>query len=80
VRILEARIVGENHLRLTAAGDDGARLKAIGFRMAGGPLGEALLAATPQRRLWLAGKVKRDDWNGRGQAELHLDDAAWADL
>jgi single-stranded-DNA-specific exonuclease len=38
-----------------------------------------LLACPPHRRLWLAGRVKRDEWNGRAAAELHLEDAAWAD-
>jgi single-stranded-DNA-specific exonuclease len=47
--------------------------------MADGPLGAAILAAPPHRRLWIAGRVKRDDWSGRPAAELHLDDAAWAD-
>jgi single-stranded-DNA-specific exonuclease len=47
--------------------------------MAESPLGEALLAAPPYRKLWLAGRVKRDDYNGNGAAEMHLEDAAWAD-
>ncbi len=42
-------------------------------------LGAALLAAPAHRRLWLAGRLKRDDWNDRAAAELHLEDAAWAD-
>src|SRR6185312_4836906 len=63
---------------LVAAGDDGRRIKAIAFRMADSPLGEALLAAPPHRRLWLAGRLKRDDYHGGGAAELHLEDAAWA--
>jgi single-stranded-DNA-specific exonuclease len=66
-------------LRVIAAGDDGRRIKAIAFRMADSPLGEAMLAAPPHRRLWLAGRMKRDEWNGRATAELHLEDAAWAD-
>jgi single-stranded-DNA-specific exonuclease len=79
VRIVKADIVGTGHLRLIVSGDDGRRVKAIGFRMAATPLGEAMLAAPPHRRLWLAGRVKRDDWGDRPAAELHLDDAAWAD-
>ncbi len=79
VRIVKADIVGNGHLRIIAAGDDGRRLKAIAFRMADGPLGQALLAAPPHRSLWLAGRVRRDEYNGRASAELHLDDAAWAD-
>ena len=80
VSIVKADVVGNGHLRVIAAGDDGRRLKAIAFRMAESPLGEALLAAPPHRRLWLAGRIKRDDYNGGGAAELHLEDAAWADL
>ncbi|HEV7658798.1 MAG TPA: single-stranded-DNA-specific exonuclease RecJ [Allosphingosinicella sp.] len=77
--IVKADVVGNGHLRIIAAGEDGRRVKAIAFRMADSPLGEALLAAPPHRRLWLAGKIKRDDYNGGDAAELHLDDAAWAD-
>jgi single-stranded-DNA-specific exonuclease len=79
VSILKADVVGTNHLRLVATGDDGRRLKAIAFRMADSPLGEALLAAPPHRKLWLAGRMKRDEYNGNAYAELHLEDAAWAD-
>ncbi len=79
VGIVKADVVGNGHLRVIAAAEDGRRVKAIAFRMADSPLGEALLAAPPHRRLWLAGKIKRDDYNGGDAAELHLDDAAWAD-
>jgi single-stranded-DNA-specific exonuclease len=54
-------------------------VKAIGFRLADGPLGQTLLAAPSHRRLWIAGRIKRDEWNDRVSAELHLEDAAWAD-
>jgi single-stranded-DNA-specific exonuclease len=79
VGIVKADVVGNGHLRVIAAGGDGRRIKAIAFRMAQSALGEALLAAPPHRRLWLAGRLKRDDYNGGGAAELHLEDAAWAD-
>jgi single-stranded-DNA-specific exonuclease len=79
VRIVKADVVGNGHIRLVVAGDDGRRVKAIGFRLADGSLGQALLAAPPHRRLWLAGRVKRDEWGDRIAAELHLDDAAFAD-
>ena len=79
VGIVKADVVGSGHLRIIAAGEDGRRVKAIAFRMADSALGEALLAAPPHRRLWLAGRMKRDDYNGGDAAELHLEDAAWAD-
>jgi single-stranded-DNA-specific exonuclease len=47
--------------------------------MAESELGRAMLAAPPHRKLWLAGRIKRDDWGDRPSAELHLEDAAWAD-
>jgi len=78
VSVVKADRVGENHVRLIVAGREGGRLKAVAFRVADTPLGAELLAARPDRALWLAGRVKRDDWSGRGEAELHLDDAAWA--
>lgn len=78
-RIVKADVVGTNHLRLLVAGEDGRRVKAVAFRAADGPLGQALLGAGPDRRLWLAGRMKKDEWNGRVGAELHLEDAAYAD-
>ncbi|HEX8669361.1 MAG TPA: single-stranded-DNA-specific exonuclease RecJ [Allosphingosinicella sp.] len=79
VRIVKADVVGNGHLRLILSGDDGRRIKAIAFRMADSPLGEAMLAAPPHRKLWVAGRIKRDEWGDRIAAELHLEDAAWAD-
>jgi single-stranded-DNA-specific exonuclease len=79
VSIVKADVVGNGHLRVIAAGADGRRVKAIAFRMAESPLGEALLGAPSHRKLWLAGRIKRDDYNGGNAAELHLEDAAWAD-
>jgi single-stranded-DNA-specific exonuclease len=78
VKVIKADVVGSGHLRLLVSGDDGGRVKAVGFRMADQPIGQTLLAAG-SRKLWLAGRMKRDDWNGRASAELHLDDAAFAD-
>jgi single-stranded-DNA-specific exonuclease len=79
VRIVEAGIVGTDHLRLIVSGDDGARFKAIAFRAAESEMGQTLLRAPYGKKLWLAGRAKRDDWGNRSAAELHLEDAAWAD-
>jgi single-stranded-DNA-specific exonuclease len=79
VRLVKADVVGNDHLRLIAAGRDGARFKAIAFRAAQGELGQTLLAGARDRLLWLAGRPKLDDWGACPQAELHLEDAAWAD-
>ena len=79
VRIVKADIVGNGHVRTIVVGDDGRSLKAMAFRAADTALGQALLGAAPHRRLWLAGRARIDDWASRPAAELHLDDAAWAD-
>ena len=79
VRLVKADVVGSDHLRLIASGQDGRSFKAIAFRAAESPLGQALLYGSHGRPLWLAGRVKIDDWGNRPQAELHLEDAAWAD-
>ena len=79
VRIIKADIVGNGHVRLIVAGDDGRSIKAVAFRQAETALGAALLGAPPHRKLWLAGRAKIDDWGAKPAAELHLDDAAWVD-
>jgi len=79
VRLVKADVVGTDHVRLIVGGDDGARFKAIAFRAAESDMGQALLHGARDRRLWLAGRAKIDDWGSRLQAELHVEDAAWAD-
>ena len=79
VRVVKADVVGNSHVRAIVAGDDGRSIKAMAFRQADSPLGQAMLGAAPHRRLWVAGRARIDDWGARPAAELHLDDAAWAD-
>ena len=79
VRIVKADIVGTQHLRLIVRGEDGASFKAIAFRAVDSEMGQALLMHAKDRRVWLAGRAKIDDWASRPAAELHVEDAAWAD-
>ncbi|MEO7385078.1 MAG: single-stranded-DNA-specific exonuclease RecJ [Novosphingobium sp.] len=79
VRLVKADIVGTGHVRLIARGDDGGSFKAIAFRAAESDMGQALLHGAQGRKLWLVGRAKIDDWASRPQAELHVEDAAWAD-
>ncbi len=78
-RLIRVDIVGNGHIRAIAAGDDGRSVKAMAFRAADTALGQALLSAPSHRRLWLAGRARLDEWGSRPAAELHIDDAAWAD-
>lgn len=80
VRLVKADLVGTDHVRLIVRGDDGGSFKAIAFRAASSEMGQALLQpAARERRLWLAGRARIDDWSSKRQAELHVEDAAWAD-
>ena len=78
VHVIKADTVGADHVRLIVGGQDGGRFKAMAFRSAETEMGQALLHASQGRRLWLAGRAKIDDWGSRPQAELHIDDAAFA--
>jgi single-stranded-DNA-specific exonuclease len=78
VRLLRTGIVGDGHVRGIGCGDDGKSFKWIAFRSAATPLGEALLSAPADQRWWLAGSIRRDEWNGGNAAEMHVDDAALA--
>lgn len=79
VHVIKADIVGNDHLRLIAGSAEGGSLKAIAFRSASTDWAQAILNSANGRKLWLAGRVKIDDWGTRPAAELHLEDAAWAD-
>lgn len=77
-RLIRTGIVGDGHVRGLACGDDGKSFKWIAFRSATSELGQALLASPADRRWWLAGSIRRDEWNGGNAAEMHLEDAALA--
>jgi single-stranded-DNA-specific exonuclease len=77
-RLLRVGIVGDGHVRGIANGDDGKSFKFIAFRSAVTDLGQSLLGSSGDRRWWLAGSIRRDDWNGGDAAEMHVEDAALA--
>jgi len=78
VRLLRTGIVGDGHVRGLGCGDDGKTFRWIAFRSASSELGQALLQSRADTRWWLAGTIKRDEWNGGNAAEMHLEDAALA--
>ncbi len=70
-----AEPVGADHLRLTLASADGARLQAIAFRVADTPLGK-LLMESRGGQLHLAGSLEINLWRGQRQLQLRVIDAA----
>lgn len=79
VRLVKCDLVGTDHVRMIATGADGHSFKAIAFRAAQSEMGQALLHGSRGRHFWLAGRAKIDDWGSRPAAELHVEDAAFAD-
>jgi single-stranded-DNA-specific exonuclease len=74
-RIAYADVVGNGHVRMTLASPDGAMLKAMAFRSAGTPLGDAIIGARG-RTLHVAGTLSIDQWQERRQPSLRVVDAA----
>ncbi len=66
-----ADVVGEQHIRLQLQDETGKRLKAMVFRAMQTPLQEVLNHRGP---LEIAGNVKLDEWQGRQQLTLIVDD------
>ena len=72
-------IVGAGgHVRFSLTSEDGARIKAIAFRAAQTPVGEALMAAGGDRPLHIAGTLGLDTWQGRAEVQLRVTDVAVA--
>ncbi|MGL4322368.1 MAG: single-stranded-DNA-specific exonuclease RecJ [Paracoccaceae bacterium] len=69
---VQARRMGESHLRLSFSG-----LEAVVFGAFDGPLGPALLEAGHQR-FHLAGRLEINTYAGRSKVQLRLEDAARA--
>ena len=73
--LVKCDIVGNGHVRIVAAGGDGGRIQGIAFRAAAEPLGRALLESGGAP-LHLAGHLRANDWRGRRDVQLVIDDAA----
>ena len=75
--VVNAGVVGTDHVRARLQSGDGARLDAIAFRAAGGPLGQALLESQG-RVLHVAARLSVGAFRGVERAETHIVDAAAA--
>lgn len=75
VRPAGARRVGENHIAFDMIGEDGARVRAIAFRVADGPEGRAIQTGAA---LHVAGRLRPDSWRGPGKVQIEVADVALA--
>jgi single-stranded-DNA-specific exonuclease len=69
------RRVGENHVSFEMLGEDGHKLRAIAFRMADQPSGQAIQSGNP---VHLAGRLKQDEWRGGDAVQFEVVDVAAA--
>ena len=74
-RIVFADRAGNGHVRISMSSDGGGRLKAIAFRCADSPLGQALLASRG-KPLHVAGTLCLDHWGGSARPQLRILDVA----
>lgn len=72
VQARDAVAMNGGHVRCRLVGADGASVKAIAWRCADLPSGEALLSG--QGGLSVAGRLKADDWNGRRGVQFEIED------
>ena len=79
VRVGFAKPVGGEglHVSCQLQGTDGQRLKAIAFRAAGQPQGQALLEGK-NRQFHVLGSLKLDNWQGKATPSLQIEDVAEA--
>jgi single-stranded-DNA-specific exonuclease len=75
VRAAGARRVGENHMAFDMIGEDGARVRAIAFRVADGPEGQAIQKGAAMH---VAGRLRPDSWRGPGKVQIEVADIALA--
>ena len=75
--IADARVVGENHLRVDLRSQSGARLQAMAFRTIGTDLGNFLLA-NRGRAVHVAGTISSNWWNGQRSVQFRIEDAVLA--
>ena len=75
VTITECRTVGRNHLAARLRDEDGVAIRGIAFRANGSPLGD-FLRTRVGNRAHLVGTLERDEYRGRTNISLRIDDAA----
>lgn len=75
MRVVNAAVVGESHVRCVFTCADGARLSGIAFRALQSELG-ALLLNAKGRALHIAASLKADEWQGNVRVQAQIRDAA----
>ncbi|HZV20591.1 MAG TPA: single-stranded-DNA-specific exonuclease RecJ, partial [Hyphomicrobiales bacterium] len=75
VRPVMLKEIARGHLRCALQAVDGSQVSAVAFRAAQTELGAALEKAR-DLACHVAGRIERDEWNGRDRIEFHIEDIA----
>ena len=76
LRILDVVPVGTAHFRIRARSANGTQIKAMAFRAAETPLGDALVRSKSGANIALAGTLSINHWNGREEVQFRVIDLA----
>lgn len=76
-QLLDAREVGNGHIRIRLKAMDGTQLEGVAFRSAEQDLGRFLIKNQGER-IHVAGTLSLNHWNGREKVELRVQDAAFS--
>ncbi len=74
-QLLDARVVGRDHVSMRLVDATGGKIAAIAFRAAETEMGSALLGGRGQS-FHLAGTLSVDHWQGRRRVQMRVIDAA----
>ncbi|QPC87589.1 single-stranded-DNA-specific exonuclease RecJ [Mesorhizobium sp. NBSH29] len=77
-QLIDARLVGANHIRADLKSISGRRVQAIAFRAADTPLGD-FLVRNRGASIHVAGSISGNYWNGARQVQFRIIDAARAE-
>jgi single-stranded-DNA-specific exonuclease len=77
LRVVQASVVGEQHVRCVLSGADGRRVSGIAFRAVQSELGAILLGAKG-RLLHVVASLKADEWQGVRRVQAQIKDAVVA--
>ena len=75
VRVTYSSIVGENHIRCNLKSTDGSTINGIAFRALDNQIGEILLNHN-DATLNVAGKIRKNNWQGRHSVQIIIEDIA----
>lgn len=76
-RLVDARLVGANHIRAELRSESGGRIQGIAFRAADSALGDFLFKSRGAT-IHTAGSLSSNYWNGNRSAQFRIVDAAEA--